>query len=586
MSDLKQILRKKMNHEVTKITKRPFPFRRKSQTGVHGASQLLRALRDFVVNPAFRISCFGFLLLSGCGDWSKMPTVPREDLRDIQTLQLQPASVQPTTVPTTIPTRMAATQPAPPQHRLSIEEARSAALENNLDLKVEIFNPTISREAINEEEARFEALFTMNVNYAITDAPTSVRTVGSQGKNLNITPGVSVPLRTGGSLEFTAPLNRNETNNEFATLNPSYSANPQVTYRQPLLRGAGPYYAEQAIRIARFGHLISQARTKLAIIGVLTNVDRAYWQLYAARQNLLVRKQEYDLASAQLDRARRMVQAGAAAEVEVIRAESGVADSLEAVIDAENTIRNRQRDLKRILNKPGLEMDTPVVLVPTTIPRTLYYRIQPDALAREALANRMEMLELELQIAEESSNVRVARNDLLPLVALQYTYGVSGLGGGFDEAFTMVRDKDFEDHTIGVSMEIPIGNEAAKSRLRRALATRLQTLATRDQRTAAIKQELFGAIDQLDTNWYRILAARKRVEAAQRVLDAEIRQFQQGLRNSTDVIDAQTNLANAQSAEVGALADYQISQVDIAMATGTVLGASAITWTPAPPPKP
>ena len=38
--------------------------------------------------------------------------------------------------------------------------------------------------------------------------------------------------------------------------------------------------------------------------------------------------------------------------------------------------------------------------------------------------------------------------------------------------------------------------------------------------------------------------------------------------------------------EVRALADYEISQVDIAFATGTVLGASRVTWEPAAPPKP
>ena len=46
-------------------------------------------------------------------------------------------------------------------------------------------------------------------------------------------------------------------------------------------------------------------------------------------------------------------------------------------------------------------------------------------------------------------------------------------------------------------------------------------------------------------------------------------------------VDAQTKLANAQSAEISAVTDYQISQVDIAFATGTVLGASKVVWQPA-----
>jgi hypothetical protein len=36
---------------------------------------------------------------------------------------------------------------------------------------------------------------------------------------------------------------------------------------------------------------------------------------------------------------------------------------------------------------------------------------------------------------------------------------------------------------------------------------------------------------------------------------------------------------------VQAVAEYQIAQVDIAQATGTVLGASRVTWQPPPAPK-
>jgi outer membrane protein TolC len=181
--------------------------------------------------------------------------------------------------------------------------------------------------------------------------------------------------------------------------------------------------------------------------------------------------------------------------------------------------------------------------------------------------------------------VTVARNDLLPLVSLAYTYGINGLGGDFGESFDMVRDRDFQNHSLGIRLEVPIGNEAARSRLRRALAVRLQALATKEQREIQIRQELAAAIDQLNTNWFRILAAKKRTELAARVVELEIRQFNQGLQTSTDVIDAQTRLASAASAEIAAVTDYQISQVDIAFATGTVLGASRVIWEPTQAPK-
>src|SRR5882672_2637786 len=80
---------------------------------------------------------------------------------------------------------------------------------------------------------------------------------------------------------------------------------------------------------------------------------------------------------------------------------------------------------------------------------------------------RMELLETELRIATESANIRQARSDMLPLVTLGYTYGINGLGPTFDDTLTQVRHYNFQDHTASLQVEVPIGNEAARSRYRR-----------------------------------------------------------------------------------------------------------------------
>ncbi len=530
-----------------------------------------------------RAAKWALLALTLIGCTSEMPTLPREVLRDVEPLHLEQATTAPTISITTAPTT-AATQ-GTSTVEMSIERARELAMENNLDLKVELLNPTIAKETVNAEEARFEALFTTDSRFSVTDTPTASELEGSEVKDFSVSPGITLPLRTGGTIQLQVPMDRFETNNQFSTLNPSYTSDVQATFTQPLLRGAGAYYNEQPIRVAKYNYLQSQANTKLEVIRVLTDVDRIYWRLYAARQELRVRKQEYDLAVAQYERAQRQVEAGAAASVDVTRAESGVADKREAIIIAENTVRDRERDLKRILNDPDLPMESDIVIVPTTEPKTLYYKLRPTDLMNRAMNDRMELLDLELQIAIETSNVNIAKNDMLPLVSLAYTYGVNGLGGDFNESFSMVSDRNFQDHSVGIHLEVPIGNEAARSRLRRALAVRLQALATKEQREIQIRQDLAGAIDQLNTNWFRILAAKKRTELAARVVELEIRQFNQGLQTSTDVIDAQTRLASAASAEISAVTDYQISQVDIAFATGTVLGASRVIWEPTQAPK-
>jgi hypothetical protein len=82
-----------------------------------------------------------------------------------------------------------------------------------------------------------------------------------------------------------------------------------------------------------------------------------------------------------------------------------------------------------------------------------------------------------------------------------------------------------------------------------------------------------------------VLAARQTVILEDRTFKAEQRQFDVGGSTSTNVLDAATRLAAAQLSEARALADYQISQVDLAFATGTLLGASRVSWQPAPDPS-
>jgi outer membrane protein len=512
--------------------------------------------------------------------------VNRAVLREVEAIEpAQFAPSQPATRPTTLPsTRASSTQPVT-EVPLTIYDARQLALRNNLDLRVELFNPSISRENINVEEARFESLFSGTVDYGTSDAPSanevSQQISGNQSKSLSVRPGLRVPLRTGGSIDLEVPIGRFESDSPSAILNPSYTSDAAITLRQPLLRGAGVDVNAQGIRVAFYAYQQSQARTKLSVIAVLTDVDRVYWRLYAAREALKVRVAEYDLAVAQLERARRMVERGALGDVETVRAQSGVADRVEQIINSDNLVRDRERELKRILNAPGLDMQSPSAVVIASDPRPIYYQVDPDLMINRAMTGRMELLDLELQLARETSDIRVAKNDLLPLVSLTYTYNINGLGGSLDDAFTQVRESDFVDHRLGFGVEIPIGNNSAKARLRQTMLARLQTLASVEQRELLVRQEVLNAIDQLEANWQRILAARQRVIAESRVLEVEIRQFEQGVRTSTEVIDQQTRLANAKLSEVSAVTDYQIAQVDIAFATGTVLGASRVSWEPA-----
>ncbi len=524
--------------------------------------------------------------LSGRDPFLKMDVPPRR-LRQIDPLDLEAMSAHEEESLESPDAEEGVRSEAPPKElKLALGDCRVIALENNLDLKVYLISPTIARETLSEQQAVFEPSLLANFTYTRSETPISKDLPPSTTKALSADLGVHFPLRTGGTITFDLPFARSETEDLFATADPTYTTDFSVSVSQPLLRNAGARTNTHGIRIAYYQSQIAEARAKLEVIKVIAAVDRVYWRLYAARRELEVRKNEYDLAVTQLERVRRMEAVGQVSEVEIVRAETGVAERLEAIIIDDNAVRDRERELKRILNEPGLGMGSPTTIIPDTEPNPVHYDLALGPLTRAALANRMEMLELELQIAQDVSTIDYQRNQAWPILALDYTYNINGMGPTRPGAWDMLFDRRFEDHRLGLQLVLPIGNRAAESRLRRAVYTRVQRLATRDLRRSLIEQEVANTVDRLEATWQRILASRQRAIMAGRNLQAEQNQFGLGLRTSTDVLEAQTRLADAQSAEIRALVEYQIAQVDLAYAMGNLLGATGVQWEPIVPPEP
>ncbi len=519
--------------------------------------------------------------------------IDHQKLRTIQTWQPEDFAADPNATKAFDPAEPNAIEPTA-EMTVTLEQARAFALENNLQLKASLIAPAIAQARLRAEEAKFEAVFSARANLNRIDQPQQAFTrlpdntvipsvSGSQVANAAMQYGVEMPLQTGGTLSFGLADDRTKNLEDDSPFSPWYKDRFTFSVSQPLLRNAGKRANLHSIRLARYQKQIQDNAAKLEVIRVLAAADRAYWRLYAARKELEVRRQQHDLAVAQLERAKRFVQAGQSAQVEIVRAEAGVARQLAAIITAENELRNRQREFKRTINKPGLDMRSPSVMLPATEPDPQHFLFEADSVMELAMENRTELLELELMLAEDVSRIDFARNQALPLVNLDYTYSVNGVGPTRSDALDMLNDKNFESHFLGVSLWVPLGNVQRRNELRAALFTRRQRLASRDSRRQMIRQEVLNALDQVEANWQQILAGRQSAILQARLYQAEIRQFEVGLRTSTDVLEAQTNFADALSAEVAALTNYQISLVDLAYATGTLLGAAKVEWEPVVP---
>lgn len=506
-------------------------------------------------------------------------TVPQEKLRQMSPLKLEKAKEEKQPI-------IDINETPPATLELSLERCRAMALQNNLELQATLINPTIAAERVSEERARFEAAFTAGASKSKSDRPSINRQSqiqGTQDERESLSVGLSQPLVTGGTASISLNDSKTETDAANSVFNPFFASGSQFSFSQPLLRNAGTRTLTYGIRLARYQRQITDAQTKLAVMSILANVDRIYWRLYAARQVLEVRRQQYELAQSQLEQSQRLVDSGERAQIEILRAEAGVAGSLESIIIAENSLRDRERELKRVINRKNLEMQTETTVTPSTEPVPYRYAIDSDQLVRTAMENRMEILVLELQVLEDLDTVDFRKNAALPLISFDYRYNVNAFGANRRDSYDILERNQFADHFFGLSAQIPVGNRAAKSRLQQARLQRFQRLSTKKNREGLITLEVLNAGDQLEANWQRILASGQNVIVSGRLYEAEKRQFGLGLRTSTEVLDAQTNLADAQLAELSALVEYQIALVDLAYATGTLLGAANVEWEPINP---
>ena len=449
---------------------------------------------------------------------------------------------------------------------LTLEEVRAAALANNLDLKVELVDPAIAQKTLDAERAKFEAVLDAGMRHRQTSGTDS----SSRSNSYRV--GVEQPLATGGVLSVGLPFSDGHSSNTDWLSDAAVS----VSYIQSLLRGAGTNINTHSIRIVGYQKHAVDAYTKLAAIGILAQADTSYWRLYAAQRDLEVRREQYKLAQDQLRHAERKVASGSAAKIEIVRADAGLASRLEAVINSETAVQSHERELRRIMNRDDMPLNALVHIIPMSEPHPLGLDLDAEELVNQALSNRMDMRAQELYLAADELEIELARNASLPDLTLDYTYYGGAQSSHLGHALGNLGHASYDDHSLGLSALIPVGNRAAEARVQRARLQQLQGRLNRDRLEQSIRQQVYEAVNDLSRNWRRILAAEQGVEAAYRDYKVEQSQFQLGLRTSTAVLYSATGLANAQLTRIYAFAEYEIAQVNLARATGALLGYGQI----------
>jgi hypothetical protein len=181
--------------------------------------------------------------LAGCDQFSESDPyalkIPPEKLKKIEMLELKEAKAEDQVRPDVND----ANSVPPKELTLSLEQCRALTLENNLDLKVQLINPIIAAESVSQEEARFEAAFTSNVNYVKTDTPTASfldEISGSQTDYFGAGLGVQVPMQTGGTVRFNLSDNRLKTGSIYSVFEMPESARTPMRFASLNMSGRSP----------------------------------------------------------------------------------------------------------------------------------------------------------------------------------------------------------------------------------------------------------------------------------------------------------------------------------------------------------
>lgn len=476
-------------------------------------------------------------------------------------------------------------------HFLDIESLRKIVLEKNLGIKVLEQNIDIANEELNSEKAKFDALFTNKIEYLNADLPTgnsnifNITSIDSSFDNasgvfteasldreqLKTSTGIDIPNMIGGIFSLSQNFEIDDKSTS-SLISQEDRAGLRLSLSQPLLRGAGIDVNTASIKLSRYSLGQINAQTKLATIRVLANAEKAYWSLYGALKMYDVAKQQYRIAEQNLKALKTRIKLGDVAPVERFAAELSLAQQLDALIHSEIEVRLKRRKLKLFMNSALLPVVNNTEITIKTEPKLNKFNLVRADLVDKALSERLDLLSLDLSIASAEIEIKVAKNKTLPYFSLDFEYGTSDRDSTLSSSFLDSLRFDNQGYRLGSSFSLPLTNKAARANLRQKKEKGRKQVLKKEEKILRIKTEVLDAADALEREWQRILAARQNVVSASANYDAEKSLFKEGQRSAQNVLIALQQLGSARQKEVKTIVAYQSDQVDLAFATGVLLG--------------
>ncbi len=478
-----------------------------------------------------------------------------------------------------------------PQEQVSVglQSAIQTSVRNNLSIQVARLQPAIDEASVVAAEAAFDAVFFSSLDWARIDEPTTVPviagtiigSVANANDQVRFTTGVRKPLTSGGSVFVSTNLDYYNNTTPFLSLfpDPSWSSAINVGFSQPLLRGFGTSVNTASIRLSRNMERRSIQQLRADLLGLVADVERAYWDLASAWQSLAIaewlvgvgekvrdvmeRRRDFDTKLAQYS--------DAVATVESRKA---------IVLSARRRVRAASDALKLLLNDPQITVGSEVLLVPADacVEVPISYNLREAVVT--AVSNRPEIQQAILSIDDAAIRQMLADNQRLPLLDVSAQMSYFGLDDGAGDSYGRLFDGNFVDYIVGALFEWPIGNRAAEAGYRQARLQRSQTVIAYQRAVQQVVFDVKNALRDCITSYELIQANRSSRIAAAENLRALLVEEETLAALTPEFLNLkfqrQDRLAIVQRQEIEALVSFNQSVAALYRAMGTGLAMNRI----------
>jgi len=457
---------------------------------------------------------------------------------------------------------------------LSLAECIQIALEHNLDIQIQRYNPIIDQYTLDLSYAGYEPTFNFRAQKNYNSQPNGIDPATSLPFPPNVTESENYnaeilgTLPTGLTYDMTGPLTKRTitSSNTFTT----WSANPGINLSQPLLRNFWIDNTRLQIRLNKANLKISEQALRLQIMTTITSVKTAYYNLIFDRENVDVEATALKLAQQLAAENKKKVEVGTLAPLDEKQAESQAASSQAALLLAQHTLVTQENTLKNLLsdNYPEWASVTPI---PS---EQLSAEPQPLNLQdswRRAVTQRPDYLEQKLNVEKQNVTLKYDFNQLFPELNVTGSYGRNAFDPSFGTALDNIRTDQNSFYSYGAVVSIPLGNSGPRASYKSGKATLKQILLQLKQLEQNILVTVDNDVGQVESTLQQVDATREARIYAEDALAAEQKKLENGKSTSFQVLQLISNLTTARSSEIQALANYNIALAQLALDEGSTL---------------